>query len=67
MESAFILLVLLLGALGVLLTVGIIVRLQYFRRSLRQINTEIRRSIGGEREYWKRCRRKLWMSLFFFQ
>ena len=37
-----------------------------FARDLRYINMEIRRSIGSEQRYWKRCRRKLWLSLIPF-
>ncbi len=32
-----------------------------FKRELRQINNEILRTQGAEREYWIRRRRKLWL------
>ena len=37
-----------------------------FSRELQMINGEIKRSTGRERKYWKKQRRKLWLSLIPF-
>ena len=37
-----------------------------FSRELKSINMEIQRTSGGERRYWKRQRRRLWLSLIPF-
>jgi ABC-type multidrug transport system permease subunit len=37
-----------------------------FSRELQMINGEIRRSTDKERRYWKKQRRKLWLSLIPF-
>lgn len=37
-----------------------------FSQELKYINCEIRRTNGSERRYWKRKRRRLWLSLIPF-
>lgn len=37
-----------------------------FSQQLRYLNREIRRSCGAERKFWKRRRRRLWLSLLPF-
>ena len=37
-----------------------------FRKELYYINAEIRRTIGPEKTYWKREKRRLWLSLLPF-
>lgn len=37
-----------------------------FSQELRYLNNEIRRSNGDEHRYWKRQRRRLWLSLIPF-
>ncbi|MBQ8533482.1 MAG: hypothetical protein IJ462_01450 [Clostridia bacterium] len=35
-----------------------------FKEELRYINMEIHRTDGEDRKYWKKKRRRLWLSLF---
>ncbi len=64
--------VMLLGMLGgmvllLVLAVGSAASLMQFRRELRYLNDEIARSHHrDERKYWKRQRRRLWLSLIPF-
>lgn len=37
-----------------------------FYRELHYLNIEIRRTVGTERKYWIRKRRKLWLSVLPF-
>ena len=37
-----------------------------FSRELKYLNTEIRRTSGKERKYWKKRKRRLWWSLLPF-
>ena len=37
-----------------------------FSRELQYLNCEINRSVGKERKYWLRQRRRLWLSLIPF-
>ena len=37
-----------------------------FSRALKYLNSEIGRTIGAERRYWIRERRRLWLSLIPF-
>ena len=41
-------------------------RFDDFTRELRYINQEVHRTKGGEREHWKRVRRRHWLSLLPF-
>ncbi len=46
--------------------VGFCMFLNDFSRELRYLNAEIARTRGAERRYWKRKKRKLWLSLIPF-
>ena len=48
------------------LLVGLCVFLHDFSRELKYINSEIERTTGSEQRYWRRKRRRLWLSLFLF-
>lgn len=37
-----------------------------FSRELKYLNSEIGRNTAGERRYWRRQRRRLWLSLIPF-
>ena len=67
MQESIIWLFIILGALSMLAI--IIVRLALwineFGSELRYVSTEIKRSHGNERKYWKKARRELWLSAFF--
>lgn len=56
--------------LAVIITVSLLFGLASyftkFSRELQMINGEIRRSTDRERRYWKKQRRKLWLSLIPF-
>lgn len=47
----------------VLLICRFVLGLEKFKRELRYINMEIRRTRGSERNYWKKKKRRLWLSL----
>ena len=48
------------------ISIGITMGLQDFLRELKYIKMEICRATGEERKYWKRRRRRLYLSLFRF-
>lgn len=48
------------------LLVGLCMFINDFSQELKYINCEINRTYGGERRYWKRQRRRLWLSLIPF-
>lgn len=50
----------------VLLVVGGVSFYNRFLRELQDINNEIRRTRGEERQHWMRKRRRLWLSLIPF-
>lgn len=41
-------------------------KLRDFIQEMKYINQEIARTIGSERKYWKREKRRLWLSLLPF-
>ncbi len=51
---------------GSLFLVALVMKIGAFTRELDQINMEIGRTTGRERQYWKRERRRLWLSLLPF-
>lgn len=51
---------------AVLLLVGLVIKIDAFSHELTHINMEISRTVGRERQYWKRKRRRLWLSLLPF-
>lgn len=42
------------------------IRISYFTKELRYLNTEIARTSGEQRQHWLRRRRRLWLSLIPF-
>ncbi len=51
---------------AVVFLVGTTVKLKEFSQALNYMNMEIDRSTGERRKYWKRERRRLWLSLLPF-
>lgn len=51
---------------AVLFLVAFVSRMYEFSRELDFINREIQRTSGGEQRYWKREKRRLWLSLLPF-
>lgn len=49
-----------------LILIWIISYFQEFRLELKSLNCEIERTEGRERKYWKKRRRRLWLSLIPF-
>lgn len=49
-----------------LVLVSVLIKLERFLEDLRYVNMEIRRSSARERKYWRRRRRRLWLSLLPF-
>lgn len=50
----------------ILLLFGLVSFINDFSSELRYLNSEIGRTTGGERRYWKRQKRRLWLSLIPF-
>lgn len=50
----------------VLFLVGLVIKINEFSHELDYINREIGRTTGGEQRYWKREKRRLWLSLLPF-
>lgn len=50
----------------ILLMFGLVTFINDFSSELRYLNNEIERTTGGERRYWKRQKRRLWLSLIPF-
>ena len=50
----------------VVLLIGIAIFFNDFTQELKYINCEIGRSEGERRRYWKKKRRRLWLSLLPF-
>ena len=50
----------------ILLLFGLVSFINDFSQELRYLNNEIGRTTGGERRYWKRQKRRLWLSLIPF-
>lgn len=51
---------------AIIFLAALIIKIDGFCHELDYINQEIRRTTGGEQEYWKRERRRLWLSLLPF-
>ncbi len=49
-----------------LIVVGSVLFYNDFSRELQHLNTEIRRTEGEELDYWKKRRRRLWLSILPF-
>ena len=60
----------LLLAIGIIIAIVVLVYLVrffiVFSRELNYIEEEILRTTGEEKEYWKKTRRRLWLSLLPF-
>ena len=52
--------------IALLLIHSIIILAHGFTKELKYINMEIQRTEGAEQRYWKRKKRKLWLSLIPF-
>ena len=61
-----ILLAIIIIIFAVVFLVGITVKLKEFLQALNYINIEIGRTTGESRRYWKREKRRLWLSLLPF-
>lgn len=53
------------AVLLVILLVRLVLWINEFGGELRYINTEIKRSRGSEKKYWKKARKELWLSAIF--
>lgn len=62
----YILIAIIILFFATLFLVAIVSRLYDFSRELDFINREIKRTAGGEQRYWKREKRRLWLSLLPF-
>ena len=56
-----------IGAAGLLtiILVRLVLWINEFSGELKYINTEIKRSRGSEKKYWKKARKELWLSAIF--
>lgn len=50
----------------ILFLAGLAIKINEFSHELDYINREIGRTTGGEQRYWKREKRRLWLSLLPF-
>lgn len=55
-----------IGLIVLLLMVGLALRLEEFKRDLKYVKTEIKRTRGSERRAWQKEKRRLWLSLIPF-
>lgn len=51
---------------AIVFLVGLVIKINEFSHELDYINREIGRTTGGEQRYWKREKRRLWLSLLPF-
>ena len=65
-DSVFLLAAIVAAFFGILLLFGLIMKISEFYQELDYINMEIGRTTGGEQKYWKREKRRLWLSLLPF-
>ena len=63
---ANVLLVIVIAFFAIMLLMGLATKINNFSRDLDYLNREIARTEGAEREYWKREKRRLWLSLLPF-
>lgn len=52
--------------LSVILLISFVIKIEEFTRTLKYINVEIGRTKGEVQKYWKKKRRRLWLSLLPF-
>lgn len=65
-DSVFLLAAIVAAFFGILLLFGLVMKISEFSKELNYINMEIGRTTGGEQKYWKREKRRLWLSLLPF-
>lgn len=63
---AVVLMVIVIAFFAIVLLVGLIIKLSNFSHKLAYLNIEIARTVGAECEYWKRKKRRHWLSLLPF-
>lgn len=61
-----VLLVVVVAFFVIVFFIGLIMKINDFTNELNYINREIGRTTGGEQRYWKREKRRLWLSLLPF-
>ena len=61
-----VLLAIVIAFFAVVLLVGLTIKINDLSHDLDYLNREIARIEGAEREYWKREKRRLWLSLLPF-
>ena len=61
-----ILLVVVIAFFAIVFFIGLIMKINDFTNELNYINREIGRTTGEEQRYWKREKRRLWLSLLPF-
>ena len=62
-DSLFLIIMVLFGLIFLAFVIySVALRIQEFTHELRLIKTEIRRTSGRERRYWKKRKRRLWLS-----
>lgn len=61
-----VLLTIVIAFFAIVLLVGLTIKINDFSQELDYLNREIARTEGAEREYWKREKRRLWLSLLPF-
>ncbi|MBE6729756.1 MAG: hypothetical protein E7568_05950 [Ruminococcaceae bacterium] len=64
--SIYVLTVIVVGAILFLLLLKSVLYINEFYKELKYLNSEIRRTRGGERKFWLYKRRRLWLSLIPF-
>lgn len=52
--------------MAVLLILRLALSLEKLIRELKYVNLEIKRTRGSERDYWKKKKRRMWLSLIPF-
>lgn len=65
-DLTIVLLVIMIAFVAIVLLVGLVQKINTFRHGLGYLNREIARTEGAERDYWKREKRRLWLSLLPF-
>lgn len=58
--------VVIMAVLLILLIVRLVLGFNTFKRNIKYINMEIRRTRGSERKAWQKEKRRLWLSLIPF-
>ncbi len=62
----YIILAVMISFFAIIFFVGLVLKIRDFIREQDYINREIGRTTGGEQRYWKREKRRLWLSLLPF-